>query len=329
MTPAAAGSATAGPRAALALLMEAGLLGPADLVDRTVRLRDASSRHRTVLVDGPAGGGLAVKIGHGDALAGEHAVHEIARRAPGLAAVLPRWRGGDPRAGWLARDLVEGRTLAAAHEPGRGFPEDLARVQGSAVGRWHADTAGMGSGAGGPHWALSAAATGDLATGLETARATWRATCLVHGDLKWDNMVVGDDGALRVVDWEGAGLGDPAWDVAGLLQEYLGRAEVAAAGAGARAPGVLRVARGTELGRAMAALFDAYAHAAGVGGDARDALARRATAFAGARLVQTALEHAATEGAAAHAPPTLLRLAGALLAHPDQGVGLLRPEGSA
>ena len=40
---------------------------------------------------------------------------------------------------------------------------------------------------------------------------------LIHGDLRWENVFVVDGGCpapqVRFVDWEWAGLGDPAWDV--------------------------------------------------------------------------------------------------------------------
>lgn len=45
--------------------------------------------------------------------------------------------------------------------------------------------------------------------------AQWRTAVLIHGDVKWEH--VRRDGVL--VDWELAGLGDPAWDLAGLLHE--------------------------------------------------------------------------------------------------------------
>jgi hypothetical protein len=50
---------------------------------------------------------------------------------------------------------------------------------------------------------------------------------LVHGDARWDNFLVthgdGPEGLLnlRLIDWEFAGRGDGAWDVAFLLAEYV------------------------------------------------------------------------------------------------------------
>ncbi len=51
----------------------------------------------------------------------------------------------------------------------------------------------------------------------------WKQTHLIHGDMKWVNLLVkpGDKPSHYLVDWELADLGDPVWDVAGLLQSYL------------------------------------------------------------------------------------------------------------
>jgi hypothetical protein len=56
-----------------------------------------------------------------------------------------------------------------------------------------------------------------IVAGVRRARGAWRAVALVHGDLKHDNVLLAPDGRLALVDWEMARLGDPAWDLAGLL----------------------------------------------------------------------------------------------------------------
>lgn len=65
----------------------------------------------------------------------------------------------------------------------------------------------------------AAAADPCLVTQLRAARALWRPMAIVHCDLKHDNVIVEDDGGglrVRVLDWEMARLGDPAWDLATL-----------------------------------------------------------------------------------------------------------------
>jgi len=53
------------------------------------------------------------------------------------------------------------------------------------------------------------------AASLRFLAAQWRTAVLIHGDVKWEH--VRGDGVL--VDWELAGQGDPAWDLASALHE--------------------------------------------------------------------------------------------------------------
>lgn len=61
----------------------------------------------------------------------------------------------------------------------------------------------------------------ELIAGLRRARAAWRPVGLIHGDCKLDNVIIGDDGSIRLIDWEMARLGDPAWDLAALSHRLL------------------------------------------------------------------------------------------------------------
>jgi Phosphotransferase enzyme family len=65
----------------------------------------------------------------------------------------------------------------------------------------------------------------DFGQALDRIRAGWRRNALIHGDMKFDNVVVRgaqtEEQTLYVVDWELADTGDSAWDVASILQAYL------------------------------------------------------------------------------------------------------------
>jgi aminoglycoside phosphotransferase (APT) family kinase protein len=61
----------------------------------------------------------------------------------------------------------------------------------------------------------------ELIAGLRRARAAWRSPALIHGDCKLDNVILADDGTIRLIDWEMARLGDPAWDLAALSHRVL------------------------------------------------------------------------------------------------------------
>ena len=61
---------------------------------------------------------------------------------------------------------------------------------------------------------------------LDRLRDEWRPTRLVHGDFKWSNVLVQQDGTgipvrVLLLDWEMAQLGDPAWDVGAALHAFI------------------------------------------------------------------------------------------------------------
>jgi hygromycin-B 4-O-kinase len=68
---------------------------------------------------------------------------------------------------------------------------------------------------------------------------------LLHGDFTGDNLIVGEDGGIGVIDWETAMVGDPLWDVA--YQLFWSRAmanmvpQARAAAAGAAPEGLDRI----------------------------------------------------------------------------------------
>jgi len=325
-------------------LLAAGVLTPADVVDRGVVVADASRANQVFLVHvgGPDGAGAAVKTlpaGAPDRLAAELRVHALAADRPGLRAALPRLLADDRSEGWLALELIApGATLAAAHRDALGYPLELAHAAGRALRAVHRATDDLApAGAAQLPWALWALEPAGPAAfaweepalravldgiaeperyraALAAARLAWRPGCLMHGDLKWDNCLVARparDAApeLRIIDWEAAGVGDPAWDLGGLVQEYLGYAALMVLDAGGARGSRALYGAIDPVADAVRALLGAY----GAGGR----LVERSMRFAGARLVQTSLEHASRDAAGARAAAdTLLRLALLLLESP-------------
>jgi hypothetical protein len=136
---------------------------------------------------------------------------------------------------------------------------------------------------------------------LQALRAEWRSEALVHGDLRWDNCVAwarpGSSRRTRItlVDWELAGIGDPAWDVGTVFSEYLSAwllstpvaAEIPLAWATAHAELPLE-----RMHPAIQAFWSAYqreteATAPSATGGERLV---RAVKYAAARLIQTGFE---------------------------------------
>ncbi len=101
-------------------------------------------------------------------------------------------------------------------------------------------------------------------------------SCLVHHDLKWDNVALSAaaPSVPIILDWELAGAGDPAWDLGCLLSEHLLRADDCRA----------------SLDAAAAAMLLSYARTARISARATDLFARRVTCAAVLRIAQLALE---------------------------------------
>lgn len=132
------------------------------------------------------------------------------------------------------------------------------------------------------------AASPAIVAGTRRARAAWRRVCLVHGDLKHDNLLVAradNETSLTLIDWEMARLGDPAWDLAALLVRLVL----------ANAPGPPWPEATVT---AAATLVSAYATAATI---PPPALAQRVVLYTGAWLQMTALQYLSVMGGAAPA----------------------------
>ena len=59
---------------------------------------------------------------------------------------------------------------------------------------------------------------------LEELFADWTPKTLIHGDIKFDNIIITKEKNTRrniITDWELANIGDPAWDVGSIFQEFI------------------------------------------------------------------------------------------------------------
>ena len=125
----------------------------------------------------------------------------VRRVAEALARLHTRTRGGVPAGGapYPVHVTNPVPTFGAitpadyARAPGARFPDFLAAVQ-------------------------------EIDEALRSLRGSWQATCLVHGDFKDDNVMVGGsphDPEVTFVDWEMAGWGDPLWDVGSMVGQFM------------------------------------------------------------------------------------------------------------
>jgi Phosphotransferase enzyme family len=312
-------------------LLERGLLDRRAVVDGDVLVVEGVRRHHNYSVVRGDGSGLFVKQMQPDqpfsaqTLQKEAACYVMMESDPALAAIhalMPRFRSYDPDRSILVVELIaNGANLTELHRRANAFPLDVARRVGELLARYH-DVSGRellprANAAifqGMPPWILSfhlmphgsmqtlSAANGqfmsilqsypDFALALDRLRSGWRRNALVHGDMKFDNVVVSQSGdTMHVVDWELTDVGDSAWDVASILQAYL----TWWISTLQRVPGAEGEADGAQyplesIQPAVHAFWDAYAGSRGL--DAREAGAEleRAMSYAGARMLQTVYE---------------------------------------
>lgn len=318
------------PSGLLAYLASAGVVDATAVQDPNVRVTNLSRSHLVVSVQLSDGRCVVVKrasprpqetVGN---LRRELVAYHLAGSHPALAAAMPECLWTDPVLQVLImRAVTPGTTLYDDAHHHRAPPAHTARL-GRLVAGWHGSTRGMPPEAlpAERPWVLDILTPGcwrppiadqllvhgkvrrELRQHFAALAQVLEPSCLVHGDLKWDNCLVEGHDGVRVIDWEMAAVGDPAWDVAGVLQDHL---VFRRAVASPTEPADLH-----ERAREAAAVFlSAYLAVAEV--PDRGGFTERAVRLTGARLVQTALEHAA-------ASPDQ-RLARVLL---DDALGVLR-----
>jgi hypothetical protein len=127
-------------------------------------------------------------------------------------------------------------------------------------------------------------------------RYEYRFDSLIHGDMKWDNLVVADshdDGRqpeLRIADWELVDLGDASWDVAGIFSSFLAYALASQGMLGPTAFAADPRDRITQMRPAMRSFWTAYTDARQLGALAARQYLQRCLRFAAARLAYAVFE---------------------------------------
>jgi hypothetical protein len=250
--------------AAVTLLANRGLLDRAEVIDGELRIIDASRRNHNLQVLRSCGPSYIIKQGLGTerrlTVAHEAAVHECLGSIQDevLAALLPRVVTYAPAECLLILELVrDGESLESYHFRHRTFSVPQARRLAKALVAVHSVTAAealklssppqLGAGLPWSLWSLhrpDVSTFGGLSNGgmlasrmiqnavgfgelLDAAGAEWTPSCLIHGDLRFDNCVLAPapgsmrKDRLKLVDWELAVWGDPCWDAGAVLASYL------------------------------------------------------------------------------------------------------------
>jgi hypothetical protein len=213
----------------------------------------------------------------------------------------------DPRMDWLPRTLP---SILKFHQPG---PEKRAGMSRAHLEILRVLQAHPGFG---DH--------------LDRSTRSWRPQTLIHGDIRFDNVLVrppraedeGDAVALWLVDWEMVQIGDPAWDLAGALQDFLviwvSSMPLSEGLSSEEMTARARVPL-DDLRIASRALWAGYRAVAGLDVAEAAGLLRRAVAFAAVRLIQSAFEFAAESDQLVGEPVLLLQIGANLLGDPELG----------
>ena len=277
-------------------------------------------------------------------------IHESPAAEP-MRELVPRLRLFDPERSLVVLELIEDAQPLWGHysaHDGQPFPTAGARAAGRAIGRLHRTLAN----ATGelpwlsklPPWImrvhkpspdLLASLTPanaetirilqtqeQLSLHLDALRRQWQPSTVTHNDIKSDNILVlaREEGVVeaRLVDWELVAAGDPAWDVAGMLQDFILFWISAMPLAGMGVPPATMVASAryklTDLHPAIRAFWSGYANELGAAEAA--ALAVRAVAFSAARLIQSAYEIGAVGGSLNPVAVLLLQISANVLRDP-------------
>jgi aminoglycoside phosphotransferase (APT) family kinase protein len=341
----------------VAHLVRRGLLADEDVVERELRVIDASRRNHNLRVLAAAGQSYLVKQGRRDGdgpgtVRYEAAVYEVLDRISGDAAAhVPRSFGCDARESILVLELIAEaenvrenviRTGTAAGPIGAAIGDALGRVHarienvavpatGAMLVRRLPDVFAFTRPSLGMLYDTSAGNAAlmrlvqhnrSLSDGLDALAEAWRPQILIHGDPRWENWLIerSDEGTpprLVLIDWEFAGLGDPAWDVGSVLCEYLAYWVRSIP----ELPGTMpqRAMQHTDVPLervqpVMRALWLAYARRR-LPADLDEELTL-VTRFAAAKLVQFAAEQAHTAASLTASTGALLQLAANIFADP-------------
>jgi Phosphotransferase enzyme family len=239
-------------------LLRLGLLSTADLTDGTVSASEYVGRNRLVQVEVAGRSGYVVKEpqqpGTMDAATMwiEGALYWMSANDPHFAELanwMPRYYHYDDRNALLTTELVApARSLYTVLFAGEAQPPTLHEL-GKVFALLHGPVSACLEQdrvrkvfRTGPAWALTLGTPlqifapvndsgrailqrvmeyPDGPAALARARELWRDIHLIHGDAKSANVLVREDGSVRVIDWEIAAIGDGLWDIAGIVHSML------------------------------------------------------------------------------------------------------------
>ncbi len=311
-------------------LAERGLLRFESVIDGDFMVRDQTSRNRNLKVIRKNSPGFFIKqIGQKtpefmQSMEREATCYRLAKQHPGfrsLHSLLPEFHYFDPANYILILELLpNGESLWNYHQRMGHFPLEVGKLQGEKLGIYHSRIKLDGStdelkpfprqipwilslhetpsahqlGGGNSQLVDILRQYPEFPTALAAIKANWQYSALIHGDIKWENLMVcrKDVDApleLKIIDWEIADIGDECWDVGGVLQAYLSFWIFSLPVT--ETNGTATPAFDTEgIKPAMAAFWTSYATARNLPQHTSRQVLVRCMSCAAARIIQTAYE---------------------------------------
>lgn len=257
-----------------------------------------------------------------------YALAENAVATEGLKNLMPKIRHYDQNRHLLVVDLVpnsQSLTFYQMRVAGiAGAMEDIAAKLGALLAACHShatdklsEPASKGIFPAQPPWILSfsdfgetmmpnmsGGAKGVLSTIRQEAglkeqmtllKNEWQRSCLIHGDLKWENFLVSrthEDAAatVQLIDWELADLGDASWDAACVLASFMQPVIVGRFSAQGQSLGSASAEEVASAQACCRAFWNAYTSSFPWTQEQQAHAKIRCARFAAARLVLTAYE---------------------------------------
>jgi hypothetical protein len=346
-------------QSSVAHLIAVGLLDPASLLRDGLRVEEVPGRNRNYRVLGGPERSYFVKqapfgeTGSGGPLALEAALYQWVATAPaaaGLRPFLSRRRHYDAERGILVLELARSTSDPVPDGASAEHQARLRQLLAEALAECHRlpanESAFLLSLPTAAPWIFDLArpipamlrelapgqlsviqalqAAPDAVEALDRLQDEWRATRLIHGDIKWNNLLVRLDAAggpagVVLVDWELAQLGDPAWDVGAVLHTFMIDAVLDVEPAKGDGPEQAASLLGGAISRLHSAHSDfltRYTAAVGLTAEEAGHLRARLPGNVAARLIKTAFEWGQAEARLPRRAAAILQLGINMLRYP-------------
>lgn len=160
---------------------------------------------------------------------------------------------------------------------------------------------------------------------FKNAGSKWTANAIIHGDIKLDNFIILSnnhtiiENTIKLVDWEMVQIGDMAWDIAGVLNDFVFWWVITMPD-NTEPEEMIKQAKFplSNIRPGVNAFVDGYMNASGFSERETQDLVERAVFFAGLRILQTSFEISSRFDAMPPIAILLFNMGMSVLQHPQK-----------